>query len=100
MTNEGTGGMVERVAQAILDVQEADRALSDRSAWPAYVKEARAAIAAMREPTEAMLCDGQENIGFEVEFIGGGGNFKVGTIELGDAYRAMINSALSEQKGE
>jgi hypothetical protein len=45
-----SGEMVERVARAIAYSETADPEM-----WSAFVEVARAAIAAMREPTEAML---------------------------------------------
>ena len=56
-----TANMVERVARAIClaDGEDPDERCEDWmqefSGWRGYVESARAAIAAMREPTEAML---------------------------------------------
>ena len=67
--------MVERVAKAIALEHEG----SDLD-WPSYLEEARAAIAEMREPTEAM-----EDAAFRE------GNWRY-------VWRAMIDAALSPQK--
>lgn len=66
-------------------------------AWPLYRFDAVEAIKAMQEPTDAMLGDAQEALGYEVEFIEGGGNFKFCTNDLRDAHRAMIDAALQEK---
>lgn len=70
--------MIEKVARAI--------ALSNRAPdsddWPVYVNDAKAAIEAMREPTEVMVEDGQD------ARLDGGGYY--------DVWRAMIDAALRE----
>jgi len=76
--------MVERVANALMIVETDDK-LSD------YYKYARAAIEAMREPTQGMIIAGDEanptewNYGTDPTFISDVSN---------DIYRAMINNAL------
>lgn len=78
--------MIERVARAIC---LADRYNPDES-WPVYEKQARAAIAAMREPTTSMSeagCPLPDNSGapycYDQSVIDG-------------AWRAMIDAALKE----
>lgn len=73
---------VEEVARAITFSLWGDR----DGMWQCYVSEARAAIAAMREPTEKMLLAAEH------------------AEELGDApaykhWRAMIDAALEEKPG-
>ena len=95
-----TDSMVERVARALArnfglshyaDDPEYLRRYVDTS-WPSFESQARAAIAAMREPTEAMDTAG---------YLGGRdaadpyepGNIAVVTTPI---YRAMIDAALKE----
>lgn len=51
--------MVERVAEAIY-IADSGKGWDQQNSWlhEMYFKKARAAIEAMREPTEAMKCDG------------------------------------------
>lgn len=60
---------------------------------------ARAAIEAMRDPTEAMQSAAIEKIGYEVDWVGGlmGSAYGAGVLVLADAYRASIEAALSEE---
>jgi hypothetical protein len=76
MTNE----IIERAARAICAAggQDPDARVNivgapDRALWEAYIPEARAAVAAMREPTEAML-----NAAFKAEADAGGNSDKAG----------------------
>ncbi len=99
--------MVERGAQAIAaylhgsaDTLAFQGGEPPKEAWKFYIPAARAAIEAMREPTQAMLDDAQEALGYEVEFVGGGGNFKFCTNDLRAIQSALIDAALSEPKTE
>lgn len=69
--------MVERVAKAIALANRAP----DSDDWPVYVADARAAIEAMREPTDAMVDAGE------------------GTMcpHAGCIFSDMIDAALNEQ---
>lgn len=72
--------MIERVARALAK-QDAYPDLPNEPAWPGWREVARAAIAAMREPTEAMRIKGRY------------------ANEMSDAtatWRAMIDAALLE----
>lgn len=72
--------MVERVAKAMA------KADADNPAWKMYVREARAALEALREPTVEMLVAAQE------EWM-----CVRAAEERGDfIWRAMIDAALSE----
>jgi hypothetical protein len=73
--------MVDRVAQAIC----AESATLD---WREYRDEARRAIAAMREPTEAMLAAG---VSWTVRMSGDQSANVVRTV-----YQAMVDAALKE----
>jgi|AmaraimetFIIA100_FD_contig_41_5707065_length_408_multi_3_in_0_out_0_1 hypothetical protein len=64
--------MIERVARAIAKSQGVE------DTWRGYMAETRAAIAAMREPTEAMAHAGDQHAGR-------------------DAWQAMIDAALKEE---
>lgn len=68
--------MVERVARAI-----ARKNTGSGINWPSFVEEARAAIEAMREPTDAMVNAGQ---------------WQIDPVAL---YRGFIDAALSEVEG-
>jgi hypothetical protein len=81
--------MVERVAKAlsIVDGNHPDACSNDEEeipAWKLYVKDARAAIEAMREPTEAMLN----------EAVGALDSHNVGSHEANIVWQAMIDEAL------
>jgi hypothetical protein len=71
---------VEEVAKAILAESKNFGALAHhlKGAEAIEMRLARAAIEAMREPTEAML--------------------RAGSMRTGDAFRAMVEAALSEQE--
>lgn len=96
MTTDKTGSMVERVATAICLCNSCDPDLAVPTgnvntntlavSWTLYVPQARAAIAAMREPTEAMMEAGRD-LGPSEALI------------TGNEYRAMIDAALSEKTG-
>lgn len=86
--------MVERVARAILRTQhekygaegeELDSAVNEY--WPQFVERARAAIAAMREPTEPMIRTGDNHTN-----CGGSCGNKAGRA----AWYSMIDAALKE----
>lgn len=79
--------MIERVAKAlsIADGNHPDACSNDEDEipyWTLYVKMARAAIEAMREPTEEMA-----NAGAKVAFMSA------------DLWAAMIDAALSTTEG-
>ena len=61
--------------------------------------QARAAIAAMKEPNDAMQTAALTKIGYEVDWVGGlmGSAYSAGVLVLADAYRASIDAALSEE---
>lgn len=67
--------MVERVARAICASMgyapdmDASQEFTNRTGpmWMAYIQEARAAIGAMREPTEAMVEAGAEDVASEYD---------------------------------
>ena len=94
-----TDSMIERVARAIAAVHIAEVKGTDcepvvaervESRWMSYREEARAAIAAMREPTEAMVdagyaCDGTTTYD--------------ATAFCETHWRAMIDAALAEGAG-
>jgi hypothetical protein len=75
--------MVERLARAIAGVPTGF--LDER-----WYRKARDGIAAMREPTEAMLDNAFEYIGFSGESL------KNKKREIADDWRAMIDQALEE----
>lgn len=74
-------GKVEEVARAIAKAQT-----QTESMWQAFLPEARAAIAAMREPTHHMI-----KAGGNAQTVRARANRWV-------CYRAMIDAALSEDK--
>jgi type II secretory pathway component PulM len=72
--------MIEKVARAICKTHGAfdpDALTAGVAAWKYYIPEARAAIAAMREPTDEIRRAGDQTISPE-------------------AYQAMIDAALNE----
>ena len=83
--------MVERVAQRLFQ----NMAASDNGAWEtadpmitrACMSYARAAVEAMREPTDEMIFDGGKAVLIVHH-----------TLNTGDVYRAMIDAALEEKK--
>lgn len=87
-----TSGMVERVARALHTVDDArsrpDLAVEWEACLPVYQKmkleEARAAIDAMREPTEAMMDASNREWDGRMSYRSSG------------AWRAMVDAALSE----
>jgi hypothetical protein len=86
--------MIERVARAIGRQDFARAAQDGWDALPEHVKQdhrrfARAAIEAMREPTDAMLGAAYETAGY----ADGGGREP---IEAEEAWRAMIGVALGD----
>jgi len=66
-----------------------------------YQAMARAAIEAMREPTEAMQNAAIAKIGHEVDWVSGlfGGAYDAGAHVLSDGYSAMIDAALNGKEG-
>lgn len=83
--------MIERVAKAI-DVVIYGPAESNDETWKQWVEEAKAAIAAMREPTEEMSTVGALTQNGDPQPIQ---NY----ITVGEAkamYRSMIDAALKE----
>ncbi len=71
--------MVERVARAMLED-------SDFKHWIDWESAARAAISAMREPTDAMVSAGLKLVDWN--------------LGADDAWRAMIDAALPQEGGE
>lgn len=94
--------MVERVARALAAAEfyqfpETDKFIEAN--WHQFAPElaeryrirARAAIAAMREPTEVMVEAGYQPSGFEPSDVG------VSHEDASDLYQAMIDAALAEE---
>jgi len=82
--------MVERVARAIcaaLEVDPGPNLLTGKPRWHGYIPAARAAISAMREPTEGMRKAAGDDAGYYADS---------GEIEV--VYRKMIDAALTESK--
>lgn len=79
--------MVERVAKAILETMD----LTDGLDGTAAENYARAAIEAMREPTEAMFCAGDERI---IEALNDHTRILRHVTPAQDAWQAMIDEAL------
>jgi hypothetical protein len=80
--------MIERVAVAICAVNYDDpdhSTVNDEPTWAMYVEDAKAAIGAMRTPTDAMIA-------------AGGGETRIVCLEsdAADIYSTMINAALNE----
>lgn len=75
--------MVGKVARAI-----ARKNTGSGINWPSFVEEARAAIEAMREPTEAMVDAGVLDVKADVSFF-----------DVNETWQAMIDAALSEVEG-
>lgn len=67
-----------------------------------YQAMARAAIEAMREPTEDMQTGALAKVGHEVDWVGGlmGSIYGAGVQVLADGYSAMIDAALKEEDRE
>lgn len=91
--------MVERVARAICDSLEADDfdSLGDRSiVKAAYLQQARAAIWAMREPTQGMVTSGTD-----AATMGDEGVFRILIDKecAAEAWTLMIDAALNEHDG-
>ena len=81
--------MVERVAKALMREM-----LGDERGWQGWADEARAVIEALREPTEEMMVAAAEALERPRVHVGHRGSDAVaGAV---DAYRAMIDAALSE----
>lgn len=85
--------MVEQVARALCKEASIDPDKSDewapgvdRKNWESRIGAARAAIGAMREPTEAMV-----DAGSDIEDIDGN---DIGLTAAQDAWQAMIDEAL------
>ena len=89
--------MIERVARSICGTMSG---AGDDHQWEMFVDEARAAIEAMREPTEAQL-EAAENIvvGFD-DFACGDGNIYLGIPgypqKARDVWAALVDAALKE----
>lgn len=83
--------MIERVARALAKSDGVDpdyrKCGIGIPKWERYVGEARAAIEAMREPTQEMLFDGQIN-------LGAGG--ELDNENLKEVWGLMIDAALNE----
>ena len=94
--------MVERVARVLLDADGISFPSGRKREWneipdgqrAAYSAIARAAIAAMREPTEGMKFAGRT----EKPFLAPQENWTPGQIVADAVYRAMIDAALAEGK--
>ena len=91
--------MVERVARAIYKAHSIDRGTAPHTAeeeaedfWPFWVADARAAIAAMREPTLEMAEAADAAMRMKVAE----GPKRLGTLRLG--YMAMIAAALTSSE--
>ncbi len=93
--------MIERVARALciatgeLPDTETPYHPTVSHIWEHYIPDARAAIEAMREPTETMYCAGDEEILAHLnseKFIKGEDTPAV------DCWKAMIDAALAEEK--
>jgi len=76
IANRNSDDMIERVARAIAEQNHG-------STWDEWIDEARAAIEAMREPTEAMI-----NAGDRTDH----------DVEATMVWRAMIDEALGEKQ--
>lgn len=83
--------MIERVARALcrLDGHPENAKMDGKPLWQDYVAEARAAIAAMRDPTETMLDGGLRAPNYLEDQASKRG--------CANIYRAMIDAALAEQ---
>lgn len=100
MSDEGVPEMVEKVARAIchplymklhpLQPPEVIDQYVEMN-WSNHIKQARAAIAAMREPTEGMLDVGGEQV-LPVEAVGRASPDRFGARAV---FTAMIDAALS-----
>ena len=77
--------MVEKVARAMAE-RNNDYDEEGRLQWPAYVDDARAAIAAMREPTDAMVDAGWQT------------SDDVVWMALKEAWPAMVDAALTSSE--
>ena len=82
--------MVEKVARALCAQQwpEFTQVQIDHG-WTKFIPAARAAIQAMREPSEAMISAGGYNRPFQND------DWKAGNIAAASGYRAMIDAALT-----
>lgn len=86
-------GMVERVARAFVEHLRGEGAI----VWEEDIAAARAAIEAMREPTEVMLPERGVRVGFFSDADGIEDNMYVDKDEARDVWRAMVDAALNEQ---
>jgi len=87
----GTGEMIERVARALCDdtLKRWRSPIGVQSEpWREFIPAARAAIEAMREPTDEMKKKGQ------IEFLGYNSDFDPPSVPLVNAWDAMIDAAL------
>jgi len=90
MSNE----MIERIAKAMYDSNQFARPLEKSPNWVEhYRRQARAAISAMREPTDAMKHAGADSYGIQTPAIG---TLPLSVIDgqPSKAWRAMIDEAL------
>lgn len=76
-------GMIERVAKALAD--ELDMSLTF---WEEYIEAAKAAIQAMRIPSQAMMDAGD----------GCCGEYGCGDYRMKQIFSAMVDAALNEQE--
>ncbi len=82
---------LELAARALceLDSHSEDAMLSGKPLWMAYLPEARAVLAAIREPSRAVPLSGANSIGMETGHL-------IDEGDMAGAWRAMIDAALSE----
>lgn len=90
--------MIERVARAICGTTSGT---GDDHQWKMFLDEARAAIEAMREPTDAILAATEDVVTGHDDFACGDGTLYLsypGFHEYAKtAWQAMIDAALNEQ---
>jgi|JI10StandDraft_1071094.scaffolds.fasta_scaffold417910_1 hypothetical protein len=95
-----TDSMIERVARAICranctpDMSAEDIDCQEENAWDMWVPEARAAIEAMRTPTEAMVKEGLEEGRWEISLGVGGEHAVMFESAPRTMWEAMIDRAL------
>ncbi len=99
-----TDTMVEQVARALAwqhaldegysDAEARDWAYTSSDAWRDHVDYARAAIAAMREPTEVMM----RTTGYRPVGAGDGATYTIDARPPRQMRQAMIDAALEEAK--
>lgn len=103
-----TDNMIERVARALCRVNnlesrsraginvmyDSDWLHYENASWKNHENEARAAIAAMRDPTEAVVTAGLANVDASSDLVTLG---YIDGDDLTPAWRAMIDAALGEK---